>query len=188
MPLRVPFRAIQLSPANVLYPYWGPLAHIRAAVDLFTVGPTGVVVRLPAQIDSASDYVGLDPMAAPGLGLRLPFGRQTVLSGAGGHALYLTFPPDGEVSLFVTDYREFVYLPRPLVGFHHPPPGTAGSATYRSVLGATGFLQYFKTCLDPGPTPPVLELDPVAAFPGQHGPLPHSIPLADFLRDLKLHP
>jgi hypothetical protein len=86
------------------------------------------------------------------------------------------------VSLFVTDYREFYYLPAPLVGFHAPGPGAAGQ---RSVLGLAGFLQYFRFVLDPAPTPPMFELDHTPTFPGQTGPLPRGRPLADILHGLR---
>jgi hypothetical protein len=188
MPVRFPFKGIPLAPGHPLLPYWGPIAYIRPAFDLYLVGPTGSVTRVLAQVDSASDYVALDPMMAQNLGLQLPFPRQTVVSGAGGHNLHLTFPPDGMVSLFITDYTEFYYLPDPLVGFHSPPPGAPRPAAYRSVLGFTGFLQHFKTLLDPDPSPPVVELTHRAGFTGQHGPLPRTIPLLDFIQSLKLHP
>jgi hypothetical protein len=86
------------------------------------------------------------------------------------------------VSLFVTDYREFAYLPSPLVGFHPPSPT---ALRQRSVLGQTGFLQFFRQVHDPEPTPPILELHPITNFPGQTGPLPRDRPLLDFIRSLR---
>jgi hypothetical protein len=137
MPVRFPFRRVRLSPGSILYPYWGALGFFRPVIDVFTVGPAGKVVRAAAQVDSASDYVALDPGVAVSLGLQPPFSRQFGASGAGGHRFGLTFPPDGTVSLFITDYREWYYLPAPLVGFHVAPSGAA----LRSVLGLNGFLQ-----------------------------------------------
>jgi len=188
MPIRLPFKTVQLSPGSILYPYWGPLPRIRPKIDLFAVGPTGLVADFSAQIDSASDFVALAPDVARRVGLHPPFVRQDLASGAGGHPLHLSFPSDGEVSLFVTDYAEFYYLPSPLVGFHTPPLGVSQIPTYRSVLGITGFLQYFKTRLDPDPQPPIVELDPSRHFNGQFGPLPRTGPLLDFIRSLKLSP
>jgi hypothetical protein len=36
--------------------------------------------------------------------------------------------------------------------------------------------------------PPIVELNHAARFKGQHGPLPRTGPLIDFVRDLKLRP
>ena len=101
---------------------------------------------------------------------------------AGAHAGTVSFPPEGLVSLFVTDYHEYYYLPGPLVGFHAPSPL---AAQQRSVLGLTGFLQHFRFILDNGPTPPFFELHPTATFPGRGGLLPLDRPLADFIRSLR---
>jgi hypothetical protein len=94
----------------------------------------------------------------------------------------ISFPPDGLVSLFVTDYREYAWLPSPLVGFHPPTPG---AASQRSVLGQTGFLQFFRYIQDPVPPPLMVELDPIPNFPGQTGLLPKDGPLEDFIRSLR---
>jgi hypothetical protein len=110
----------------------------------------------------------------------LPFARQQAISGAAGtQAATFSFPPDGLVSLFVTDYTEYAFLPAPLVGFHPP---VSGPSSQRSVLGKTGFLQYFRFVYDPEPMPPIFELHPITAFPGQHGLLPRSVSLEDFIR------
>jgi hypothetical protein len=140
---------------------------------------------LSAEVDTASDYIVLDPALAGSLGVSLPSPRQMPVGGAGGFSWMLSFPPDGQVALFVTDYREFCYLPASLVGFHPPPPLGTPPASLRSVLGLTGFLQHFQQTLDPAPTPPMLELDPIASFPGQSGMLPRTIPLTDFIRSLR---
>jgi hypothetical protein len=153
---------------------------------VYAVGPGGLVTSRFAQVDSAADYVLLESTVASDLGLSLPFRRQTGMSGAAGaHAATVSFPPEGLVSLFVTDYREYCYLPAPLVGFHPPSPL---AAQQRSVLGLTGFLQHFRFLLDNGPNPPFFELHPTPAFPGQTGVLPLDRPLVDFIRSLRAAP
>jgi len=184
MALRVPCPAMSLTPGRLLSPYWGPLGIYRPRIDVFAIGPTGVVTRTRAQIDSASDFVVLEAKVARSLGLTLPFARQEGVSGAAGtQAATFSFAPDGLVSLFVTDYREYAFLPGPLVGFH-PPALVPGSQ--RSVLGLTSFLQFFKFVYDPEPTPPLFELHPIAVFPGQHGLLPRGRGLLDFIRSLRV--
>jgi hypothetical protein len=75
-----------------------------------------------------TDHIVLASDVAVNLGLTLPFPRQMGMSGAAGsYAMTLSFLPDGLVPLFVTDYREYCYLPSPLIGFHPPaPPGASG--------------------------------------------------------------
>jgi hypothetical protein len=183
MPLRLPCLPVQLTPGSLLYSYWGALGYHRPIFDVFIVGPGQRFTRIPAQMDTASDYVVLDSNVATTLGLALPFPRLMGASGAGGsQAATFSFPPDGLLSLFVTDYREYAYLPSPLVGFH--PPAASG-VRQRSVLGQTGFLQFFRALQDPEPRPPIVELDPIGAFPGQSGLLPRDRPLADFIRSLR---
>jgi hypothetical protein len=153
MPLHVPCPAMSLTPGSLLSSYWGPSGIHRPRIDVFAVGPTGLVDWVPAQIDSASDFVILEASLARSIGLALPFARQEGVSAAAGtQVATFSFAPDGLVSLFVTDYREYAFLPCPLVGFH--PPAPVG-ASQRSVLGLTGFLQVFKFLLDPEPTPPI---------------------------------
>jgi hypothetical protein len=150
------------------------------------VGPGKQIVQEYANLDTCCDYVVLASGVAASLGLTLPFSRQTGVSSAGGtQAATFSFPPDGLVSLFVTDYREYAWLPGPLVGFHAPGPGAAGQ---RSVLGQTGFLQYFRFMQDPSPPRVMVELDPLANFPGQTGLLPKDGPLEDFIRSLRSGP
>jgi hypothetical protein len=150
---------------------------------VFVVGPGGLVERTSAHIDTACDFVVLESGVALSLGLALPFPRQEGISGAAGtQAATFSFPPDGLVSLFVTDYREYAFLPAPLVGFHPP---ALGSVSQRSVLGQTGFLQFFKFVHDPEPNPPLFELYPIRAFPGQHGLLPRGQSLLGFIRNLR---
>ncbi len=142
MPLRLPCLPVQLTPGSVLYSYWGPTGYHRPIFDVFLAGPGNRILWAPAQVDTASDYVLFDAGVAASLGLTPPFPRQTAFSGAAGtQSSLLSFPDDGVVSLFVTDYQEYAYLPAPLVGFH--PPGPA-AAQQRSVLGQTGFLQFFR--------------------------------------------
>src|SRR5262249_43687810 len=150
----------------------------RPACDVWAVGPGGTISSLVAQIDSVADYVLLGSDVAVDLGLTLPLARQAGMSGAAGApAAPGACPPEGLVSLFVTDYREYCYPPAPLVGFH--PPGPA-AAQQRSVLGLRGFLHHFRFTLDHGPTPPFFELDPTAAFPSRSGALRLDRPLVDF--------
>jgi hypothetical protein len=184
MPLRLPCLPIPLTPGGLLHSYWGSTGYYRPICDVYVVGPNQQITTVAAQVDTACDYVVLAARAAGKLGLALPFARQVGVSGAAGtQAATFSFAPDGLVSLFVTDYREYAFLPSPLVGFH--PPAPAGTAQ-RSVLGLTGFLQFFKFVLDPEPTPPLFELHPITAFPGQHGPLPRGQVLLDFIRSLRV--
>jgi hypothetical protein len=53
------------------------------------------------------------------------------------------------------------------------------------VLGQTGFLRFFRFVQDPEPSPPIFELHPITAFPGQHGLLPRGQALMDFIRSLR---
>jgi hypothetical protein len=157
MPLRLPCLPVQLTPGSLLYSYWGALGYHRPILDLYIIGPSLRISQTPAQIDTASDYVILGSRVASQLGLALPFPRSTGASGMGGsQVVTFSFPPDSLVSLFVTDYREYAFLPSPIVGFHSPGPG---AASQRSVLGQTGFLQFFRFLQDPEPIPPIVELD-----------------------------
>ncbi len=183
MPLRVPCPPVSLAPGSLLYSYWGPRGYHRPRIDVFVVGPGGLVERTPAQVDTACDYVVLESSVALSLGLPLPFPRQEGVSGAAGtRVATFSFPPDGLVSLFVTDYTEYAFLPGPLVGFH--PPALAPTSQ-RSVLGQTGFLQFFRFVHDPEPDPPIFELHPIKTFPGQHGLLPRGQSLLGFILTLR---
>jgi hypothetical protein len=183
MPMRFPCLPVQLSTGSLLYSYWGTTGYHRPAFDVFIIGPGNQITWVTALVDTACDYVILESSVASYFGLALPFPRSYGASAAGGsQAATFSFPPDGLLSLFVTDYREYAYLPSPLVGFHPPSPGPARQ---RSVLGQTGFLQYFRHLHDPEPTPPIVELDPIKAFPGQAGLLPLDRPLLDFIRSLR---
>jgi hypothetical protein len=186
MPLRLSYKQILPPPGSLLYNYWGPAGFHRPIFDVFLLGPGSQVARVPAQVDSASDWVVFPSSVAHFLGLVLPFPRQVTISGvAGVQATTFSFPPDGLVSLFVTDYTEYAFLSGPMIGFH--AHGLA-AANQRSVLGLTGFLQFFLSILDPNPTPPVLELHPIAAFPGRTGLLPKDRGLSDFIRSLRAGP
>ncbi len=186
MPLRLACSPVRLSPGSLLYSYWGPLGYHRPKIDVFAVGPGGLVGWSTAQIDTSCDFVILEWKVAHALALTSPFPRQHPVSGAAGtQAATFSFPPDGLVSLFVTDYREYAFLPAPLVGFHPPAPAPASQ---RSVLGQTGFLQFFRYVQDPEPTPPIFELHPTTAFPGQTGLLPRGQSLLGFVRSLRGNP
>ncbi len=183
MPIRLPCAWVSLSPQNLLHGHWGPAGLPRPLFDLYVVGPGGRWVIEKAQIDTAADYSVLASPVAHRLGLSLPYARQGQVSGVGGRqTATVSFPPDGVVSLFVTDYREYAYLSRPLVGFHAPG---RGAAAQRSVLGLTGFLQHFRFVLDLPDTPPFFELEPRTGFPGSSGSLPLDRPLADFIASLR---
>src|SRR5262245_41204323 len=107
MPLRLPCKAVQPVAGSVLAPYWGPAGLYRPVADVYAVCPARRVHRVVAQLDSAADHIVLASDVAVNLGLPLPFPRQMGLSGAAGsYAMTLSFPPDGLVCLFVTDYRE----------------------------------------------------------------------------------
>jgi hypothetical protein len=143
------------------------------------------VERVFTPLDSCSHYVLVGSDVAHSLRLPLLFPRQAAFSGAAGtQAGILSFPPDGLVSLFATDYTEYCYLPAPLIAFH--PPSL--NPQQRSVLGLTGFLQYFRLVLDYEASPPYIELHPIANFPGHTGRLPKDRPLEDCIRSLRTVP
>jgi len=182
MPLRFPCLPASLS-ASPLVSYWGAAGLYRPRADVWLIGPGGQVSVVQAQIDTAADYNLFESGIATTLGLTLPFPRQLAMSGAAGtQVASVSFSPDGLIALFLTDYREYCYLPGPLIGFH--PPG-AQATSQRSVLGLTGFLHHFRFVLDHGHTPPVFELHPLAPFPGLTGALPRDRPLSDFIRSLR---
>jgi hypothetical protein len=181
MPLRLPCKPTSWSPGSVLHPYWGAMGFHRPTFDVFLITTGGLIAKATPHLDTGSDYTIFSATIAQSLLLGLPFPRQTPISGAAGtYASTVSFPMDGLVSLFVTDYREYCYLPRPLIGFHAPVPGAANQ---RSVLGLSGFLQYFRLVLDP--SPPLVELQPVAGFAGATGMLPLNLGLHDFIRGLR---
>lgn len=152
MPVRFPFRGVQLSAGMLLSQYWGSSGYFRPDIDIYLVGPTGHSIPWTGQIDSMSDWVVFDDRVAVGLGLRAPFPRSVSVSGIAGavHAQF-TLPADGTVSLFITDYVEYYFLPAVPVGFWPPSPPVVQR---RNVLGVTGFLQYFQVVLDYEPSRP----------------------------------
>jgi hypothetical protein len=163
-----------------LLSYCGPRGFPRPSIDVYLVTAGGVIYREHAQIDTGSDFTIFASGVATNLGLRLPYPRQTAFSGAAGtFQATASFPPDGTVSLFVTDYREFCYLPAPLVGFH--PPGPA-AANQRSVLGLSGFLEYVELTLRP--SPPEVGLEPLAGRGSSTGPFPKGRGLGEFIASL----
>jgi hypothetical protein len=185
MPVRLPFRSIGLPPGSMLSQYW-PQGYFRPEIDLFAVGPTGDHTPCVGHVDSCSDWVVFDHKVAVALGLSPPFARVVPVSGIAGAAqAQFTMPPDGALSLFVTDYREWYFLPAPPVGLW-PPSRTGGQR--RSVLGATGFLQHFQVVLHYQVSRPEVELIHHPGFPGRHGQLPPGVVLRDFIRGLKFPP
>lgn len=93
----------------------------------------------------------------------------------------LFFAPPGQVALFLTDYQEYCYLADPLIGFHSP---ALPVQQQRSVLGLTGFLEYFRFTLDHAPARPTFELGPLPIAGVHTGALPKDRPLADFVHQL----
>jgi hypothetical protein len=163
--------------------YWAA-GYFRPEIDLFAVGPTGDFTPCVGALDSCADWVVFDEQVAGPLGLVPPFSRVVSVSGiAGAVQAQFTMPPDGTVSLFLTDYREYYFLPAPPVGFWPPPKGQR-----RSVLGATGLLQHFQVVLHYELSRPEVELVHHPGFPGDFGPFPHGALLRDFLRSLKFPP
>jgi hypothetical protein len=185
MPVRLPFRSIALTPGSALSSYW-PHGYYRPEIDLFAVGPNGDHTRCVGHIDSCSDWVVFDQDVALSLGLSPPFSRVVSVSGiAGAVQAQFTMPPDGTLSLFITDYREWYFLPAPPVGFW--PPAPAGGQR-RSVLGVTGFLQHFQVVLHYQLSRPEVEPIHQPGFPGKSGTFLRGTVLQDFLRGLKLGP
>jgi hypothetical protein len=184
MPLRFPFAGSAASAFT--RPYWGA-RYYRPVIHVYLVGPSGDFVRNNALLDTGSDYVLFDPAAAERLGTPGPFARTWDATDAGGHTLAITYPEDGTFSLFVTDYREFVFLPRPPVGFRTLPtsPSAVPGELPRAVLGGTGFLQYFEVKFFYRRSPPEVELVEETPFPGLSGPLPRDRALKDFIRACK---
>jgi hypothetical protein len=165
--------------------YW-PNGYFRPEIDLYAVGPNGDSTPCAGEIDSCSDWVVFDSGVAVNLGLSPPFSRVVSVSGiAGAVQAQFTMPPDGTVALFLTDYREYYFVPAPPVGFWPPPP--AGGQR-RSVLGATGFLQHFQVVLHYQLSRPEVALTHHAGFPGKYGQLPPRVVLRDFIRGLKFPP
>jgi hypothetical protein len=186
MPVRFPFRRVQLSAGGLLSQYWGSSGYFRPDIDIFLVGPTGNYTRWTGQIDSSSDWVVFDNQAAMGLGLQAPFPRVEAVSGiAGAVQAHFTMPPDGTVSLFLTDYHDWCFLPAPPVGFW---PASPAGVPRRNVLGATGFLQYFEVRLHYELSRPEVELIEHLGFPGTYGELPPRVVLRDFIRSRKFPP
>jgi hypothetical protein len=163
MAIRFPFQPVAASPGSELYRHWGASGYSRPTFDVFVIGPGGryVCVR-QAHLDTGADHVVFAPAVATSLGLTLPFAHQVGISSAGGQASF-SMPPDGLLSLFITDYREYAFLRMPPVGFW------SGSMT-RNVLGITGFVQYFSLrTLNDGMSLPEVELEAIPNFPGLHG-------------------
>jgi hypothetical protein len=186
MPVRFRFRGVQLPAGGLLSQYWGSSGYFRPDIDLYLVGPTGDSISWTGQIDSCSDWVVFDYRAAVGVGLHAPFPRAASVSGiAGAVQAQFTLPPDGTVSLFLTDYQEWYFLPALPVGFW--PPSPAGGPR-RNVLGATGFLQHFEVHLHYELSRPEVELIHHEGFPGKYGQLPPRVVLRDYIRGLKFSP
>jgi hypothetical protein len=96
----------------MIRPYWTGGIFLSAGLTAYLVHGQ-VVATVSAGIDTRSDYVLIESGAAPKLGLTLPFSRQAPYSGAAGtQAGTLSFPPDGLVSLLVTDYTSIAICPR----------------------------------------------------------------------------
>jgi hypothetical protein len=186
MAVRFRFRAVTPPTGSMLAHYWGVQGYFRPEIDLYVVGPTGIVVPWIGHIDTCSDFVVFDDRLPPQLGLSAPFSRVVGVSGIAGAAqAQFTMPPDGTVSLFLTDYREWYFLPAPPVGFW---PASPAGTPRRNVLGVTGFLQHFQVFFDYKPKRPEVELIEFAGFPGRFGTFEAKRPLHDFIRGLKFPP
>jgi hypothetical protein len=185
MSVRLPFRSVAVAAGSLLPRYW-PNGYFRPEIDLYAVGPNGDYTPCEGELDNASDWVVFDSDVAVRLGLSPPFSQVVSVSGiAGAVQAQFTMPPDGTVSLFVTDYREWHFLPTLPVGFW---PSSPAGTKRRSVLGATGFLQHFQVNLYYQLRRPEVELIHHPGFPGQYGPLPPGVVLRDFIRALKSPP
>ena len=163
MPIRLEFQPVPLSPGMELYRYWGASGYSRPTTEVYLVGPSGNVCIVPSvHLDTGSDFAIFQPKWINSLALSPPFQRTVQVSTGGGMAAFI-MPNDGEVSLLITDYREYYYLPAPPVGFWTNP-------NKKNVLGVTGFFQYFSTQThNDGQSIPVIELTENRRFPGQHG-------------------
>jgi hypothetical protein len=96
----------------LLSPYVRGSQFFRPRPDVSLIGPNNQITTTSAQIDTGADFNVFASLLAPSLGLTLPATRQFGISGAGGgYTSSLSFPPDGVVSLFLTDYQEFVTFP-----------------------------------------------------------------------------
>jgi hypothetical protein len=177
------FEAIRvtLNPSMILHSYWGPSNYYRPRIGVYVVGPNGMFCHETPLLDTGSDFVAFDSDVAHRIGLSPPFARSSQNQGAGAGPFTLTFPDDGAVSLYVTDYRHYCYLPAPLVGFLPPPVNDF------AVLGVTGFLQHFKLRIDYDERPPRIRLTVPPSFPGVAGRFSPKRSLAEQLRRLKLH-
>jgi hypothetical protein len=168
----------------LLHNYWSRAGYFRSAVDLFVVGPSGNYVAEVGNVDSCSDWVVFDAGVAGRLGLQPPFPRVIPVSGvAGAIADEFTLPPDGTVSLFLTDYSAWCYLPSLPVGFW--PPVAPGEPTRRNILGFTGFQQHFEILFrNYLPRPEILLIE-APSFPGSFGRMPPRPSIARMIRRLK---
>jgi hypothetical protein len=165
-----------LTPDHILYQYWGRDGFFRPELELLLRGRGNRQrVEMP-RLDMGSPYILFDEWIAPALGLTLPFARRITAQAVDGSEIEIGFPEDGEVSLFLSDYRTGFYLWQPLVGFLVPRPdsrrGKPKKAT--SLLGFTGFFQHFDVTFPDGPHGPEIEVTAKRTFPGRQGswPLP----------------
>lgn len=182
MAMRFLCQQVSLIPGSVLHARYSRRGFYRPALHCYAVGPNGVYYGVNAAVDSGSDYVVFIPSIAARLGLSARSLRPQPASGAGGHPLSLLFAPAGQISLFVTDFREYCFLPDPLVGFHSP---TTPADQLRSALGLSGFLEYFRFTLDHGPARPYFDLDPLPHAGGRFGAFPRGRSLGDFISHLR---
>jgi hypothetical protein len=178
--LQFEMKPVRLHPSMILHQYWGDEGYSRPKIGVYIIGPTGAYYHSTALLDSGSDFVAFDSRAAREVGLVPPFARSSRNQAAGGASFALSFPDDGVVSLFVTDYRHYCFLPAPLVGFMPPPVEDF------AVLGATGFLQYFRLLIDYDMQPPRVQLTARSSFPGVTGRFSARHSLAEQFRRLKL--
>src|SRR5207248_2877830 len=100
----------------------GPQGFIRPTIDVLLRRPSGAQAFVSPVLDTGSPYIVFDEETASNLELSLPFPRRVRGQGIGGAEVDLTFPADGEVLLFLSDYATEFYAWAPLVGFRSDPP------------------------------------------------------------------
>jgi hypothetical protein len=174
--IRFRHKPVQLSPDHVLFPYWGVEGFFRPTVEVLLRGPDGAVRRAEVLVDSGSPYIVFDEEVARDLGLGPPFPRRATGLAAGGGEVTVGFPEDGEVTVFLSDFRGGFYAWQPLVGFLAARQGqertTQAPVKQTAPLGFTGFFQHFDVTFPDGPDGPAIEVTHKANLPGLHGGWP----------------
>lgn len=183
-PLVLPCLPVELKPGSLLRKRRSITVLYRPLVVAYAVEANGRISEFNGEVDTAADYTILKADVVDDLKLKRVGWEEVAISGAGGtYTGTVDFPPEGTVSLFVTDFTEYLFIPAPLIGFH---PRVPNAASQRSVMGLTGFLEYARSILDPcGKRQPLLELHPCPGADLRLGRLPKNRPLEDIIRDLR---